>query len=303
MTELNHPALKKILAKTGVPDLIEKLADSLSPGELSSLLLEVYRQKIAKLRPADLLASLPQNRFVAPSALDPLVLKEGELDALKLAVAMGFQPVELGPVTPLGSSAVYGRINQNNVLSALRNCEVIADPSNLLCLLMTSEQVQTKATALHWICSHRTLRTAWVEGPGRYAHFQMLAACSLLQTRELEPLIEAVLKHLVLQKALFQHFGLEDMTLKFWLKSARKQAGLALWECLQSSGEFEAELQSETGSDYYQGFQIKTYARLGEHHLELADCGLVPWAAELKGDKHLNALISGVGLERILMFA
>ncbi len=302
MPEPRHPALKKILAKAGIPDLVEKLADSLSQGELSSLLLDVYRQKIAKLRPADLLAGLSQNRLVVPSALDPLILKAGELDALKLASALGFKPIELGPVTPLGSSAVYGRINQNNVLSALRNCEVIADPSNLLCLLMAAEQMQSKAPELHWICSHRTLRTASFEGPGRYAHFQMLAACSLLQTRATEPVLEAVLKHLVFQKALFQHFGLQDMTLKFWLKSARKQVGLALWECLHNRGEFQVELQSETGSDYYQGFQIKTYARFGEQTLELADCGLVPWAAELRGDRHLNCLISGVGLERILMF-
>src|SRR3990167_6204476 len=101
MPEPRHPALKKILAKAGIPDLVEKLADSLSQGELSSLLLDVYRQKIAKLRPADLLAGLSQNRLVVPSALDPLILKAGELDALKLAAALGFKPVELGPVTPL----------------------------------------------------------------------------------------------------------------------------------------------------------------------------------------------------------
>jgi hypothetical protein len=298
-----HPALAKIIAKSALPDLLETLIAKLSLGDLTTLLLEVYRQKAAKLRPADLLNSLPQNRFVQPTDLDPIVLRQAELTAFELAKQAGFKCVELGPVTPFGSSSVYGKINQNNVLTGLRNCEVIADPSNLLCLLMSAQIDKDFDAQMDWFCSHRTLRTAFFEGAGRYAHFQMLAACSILKSQEIAPLLALVLKHVYFQKALFDHFGLSNMHFKLWIKSKRNQVGEALWESLSANPDFVCSLEAEPGSDYYEGFQLKSYAQFGENTFELADCGLVSWAAELKGNRHLNCLISGVGLERILILS
>lgn len=295
-----HPALQKILTKTALPELLEILSERLNQSELTTLMLEVYRRKTEALRPSELLARLPQNRFAQPAEMDPIALRAGETSALKLAREAGFKLVELGPVTLLGSSSVYGRIHQNNVLSALRNCEVIADPSNLLCLLMSQEISRAEGAALHWFCSHRTLRTALFEGPGRYAHFQMLAACSLLRSRQPEPLLEIVWQHLRLQQAIFAHFGLEQLHLKIWLKNQRRELGTALLKQLEASGDFAWEQASDSGTDYYQGFQVKTFAHLKGIEIELADCGLVPWAAELKGDGHLQCLISGIGLERLL---
>ena len=39
-----HPALEKIIHKTGLAQLIDLLTDKLSQGELTTLLLEVYRR-------------------------------------------------------------------------------------------------------------------------------------------------------------------------------------------------------------------------------------------------------------------
>lgn len=294
-----HPALTRILEKLALPGILERLAQ-LKPSELSSLLLEVYRQQTSRLRPADLLARLPQNRFVQPAGLDPIALREAELAALQLARNTGFELVELSPVAPLGASSVYGRIDQNNVLSALRNCELIADPSNLMCLLMAQQMQRNPEQALHWFCSQRTLRTAFFEGPGRFAHFQMLAAVSLLYSREDEPLIAATLQHLSLQREIFSHFGLQQLHFKLWCKTQRSQLAEALQRALQASQQLQVQIMPEPGTDYYQGFQLKTFAWVEGTEWELADCGVVSWAAELKGDKGFQTLISGIGLERLL---
>ena len=47
--------------------------DSVTPTDLQSLLLEVYRLRAAKVQPAALLAQHEQNRFVRPAAVDPQV--------------------------------------------------------------------------------------------------------------------------------------------------------------------------------------------------------------------------------------
>lgn len=293
-----HPALEKILDKTGVTELVELLAERISNGELTTLLLEVYRRRTEQMRPSQLLVSLHQNRFVHPALVHPIALRETELAALRLAQEQGFVPVELSPVAPLGVAAVYDKVNQNNVLSALRGCEVVSDPSNVMALLM-AEQLAGKDT-LHWICSHRTLRTSHFAGPGLMPHFQLLAACSLVRSLAPEQLIQVALTHLALQRELAAAFGLTGLKLKIQLKSKRKFLGERLLAHLERDGTFAFELNPDAGSDYYEGFQLKTLVDAPAGPLELADCGFVSWLRELRGDAALNCFISGVGLERLM---
>lgn len=293
-----HRALEKILEKTEQPELVELLSDQISNGELTTLLLEVYKRRAEQIRPSQLLLSLNQNRFVHPPLVDPIQLRQAELKVFELAVADGFTPVELSPVAPLGTSAAYGKVSQNNVLTALRGCEVVSDPSNLMALLM-AEQLSGKET-LHWICSHRTLRTSQIQGPGMMPHFQMLAACSLVRTMAPEVTIETALQHLHLQQKILAHFGFGTLQLKLQLKSKRKFLGERMLSHLQRNG-FEVEVIEDAGTDYYEGFQLKTWAAAAGGSIELADCGFVSWLRELKSDAALNCFISGIGLERLML--
>jgi len=61
---------------------------------------------------------------VAPAQPDGRLLHE--LDGLAPAAAESFEAVELAPVCPLGTNAVLGRVDQNDVLSTTRNTEVLA---------------------------------------------------------------------------------------------------------------------------------------------------------------------------------
>lgn len=293
-----HPALEKILSKTNVPDLVELLAERISNGELTTLLLEVFRRRSEQMRPAQLLVSLHQNRFVHPALRAPIALRQAELKVFEHAREKGFSPVELSPVAPLGVASAYGKVNQNNVLSALRGCEVVSDPSNVLALLMAEQLAGTDE--LHWICSHRTLRTSQVEGPGMMPHFQLVAGCSLIRSMAPDELIETALRHLSLQQEIFTGFGHQDMRLEIRLKSKRKFLGERLLAQLERSHRFQFAVADEAGSDYYEGFQIKSWVPGPNGPLEIADCGFVSWLRELRGDAALNCFISGIGLERLL---
>ncbi|HEY9840737.1 MAG TPA: hypothetical protein V6D23_09805 [Candidatus Obscuribacterales bacterium] len=296
-----HRALEKIINKAGVPELVDLLAERLSNGELTSLLLEVYRRRTEQLKPAQLLARLNQNRFVHPAQVDPIRLRKAELAVFELASAAGFTPVELSPLAPLGTSAAYGKVNQNNVLSALRGCELVSDPSSLMALLMTEQLAFEGSEALHWVSSQRTVRASQVQGPGMMSHFQLLAFCSLQRSMVPEALIVTALRHLELQKQIFTHFGCEDI--RFHVRRKGKKPFLAdrLLAYLDRSGEFAYQVETESGSDYYEGVQVKSFARTPAGLFELGDCGFVSWARELKSDAARNCFISGIGLERLLL--
>ena len=118
--------LERIERDAGVPDLTTILSAQLAPADLRSLLLYVLSAQAERRDPASLLAQYERDGSVKPAPCDARIMHA--LDGLALAAADGFEPVELAPVGPLGANAVLGRINQNNVLSTIRNTEVIADP-------------------------------------------------------------------------------------------------------------------------------------------------------------------------------
>jgi hypothetical protein len=289
--------LERILAKGGVADLVEVLAERLGNAELTTLMLEVYRRRVARLRPSDLFAGLAQNRFVAPAGIDPLALRRAEIAVLELARDAGFTPIELSPVAPLGASAVYGRVHQDKVLSALRGCEVVSDSSTSMVLQMTARLVREKLDHLDLVASQRNTRTSPL-GPGMYAHFQLVAAASVHRSLDGEAMVALALRHLRLHEAVYRHFGLSDLALVVRRKARKAWLADAMIAAL---GEFRYEIADDPGSDYYEGFQIKSYAGRGEAAMELGDCGWVSWPRELSGDGHLVGFISGIGLERILL--
>ena len=74
--------VKRIERKAGIPELASILAEQLSPTDLQSLLLEVYRLRSSRLQPAAVLSDYESNRFVRPSSVSPLSLPEMGADRL-----------------------------------------------------------------------------------------------------------------------------------------------------------------------------------------------------------------------------
>ena len=124
---------ERIERELGIKGLTVLLAEQLAPTDLQSLLLEVYRLKAEQRSPAALLADYESNRFVRPSSVSPERLAEWERVALA-SLPDGFEALALAPVSPLGTSSAVGLVDQNRVVSTIRNSEVVSDSTNVLAL-------------------------------------------------------------------------------------------------------------------------------------------------------------------------
>jgi hypothetical protein len=157
-------------------DAFEQLATRLAGSELTSVLLEVIRQRAEARTPAAVLAQYQRDAFCRPAETDQRVSLE--VDRHLLAAAGGFDAIELSPVAPLAACSSVARTGQNRVLSALRSTEVVADPTNVLAL-ECAVRLRAGATAVHLATSQRVIRAQSVpKQPGFASHFRIFVLAS-----------------------------------------------------------------------------------------------------------------------------
>jgi len=220
MTEPN-PILARILREAGVPGLLEALVERLAPRDLATLLLHVMEARAAQVSPADALAAFAQRRPARPSAQDARVLRALDLRAFEAAAA--FEALALSPMCPLGTSHAFGGIHQNNVLSAIRGLEILADPTNVLALVCAERRRdagrRAASTSTVRLCaSERVARLVRTEVPGFVPHFQLFALATAGRARdglafELEALVEHLRVHLTYLASLTElGFRFADIT-------------------------------------------------------------------------------------------
>ena len=294
--------LTKIVQKTGIANIVAALSQRISTGELTTLLLEVMRIKTSETKPHTLLAKYRENRFVKPAELDPILAKTAEIKILELFQKAGVQPLELAPVSVLGSCSAYGKVNQNNILSALRSCEVVADPSNILLLVMLNHLLENRdLDSLDCCASQRVLRTNYFQSPLFTPHFLLFNSAALIRSAEPEALIDKAFSHIQLTYRTYREiFGLQDLMLV--IRKKRKKQDLfrkmvdkmALFEAIPFASD-----ETPT-SNYYEGFQAKWYFCQSGERIEIGDCGFVDWPRQIRNEKELHYFISGLGLELLL---
>ncbi|MGZ3442950.1 MAG: hypothetical protein ACXVDD_25690, partial [Polyangia bacterium] len=163
---------ERIARDLGTPDLVDKLI-ALPANELTSLLLEVTRRR--PRTPADLLAQYVRDRTVHPTADDPRALLGVEAHAF--AAADAFTPVTLSPVAPLGLNVVLGDIDQNWTLAAVRNLEVLSDPTTMLAL-ESAVQRKRGVRDVRLCAAARMLRMQPFDNPAFSRHFALFAMTS-----------------------------------------------------------------------------------------------------------------------------
>src|SRR5947199_6963925 len=71
MVIMSDSILERIQRETGIPELIDVLVERLSPTDLKSLLLEVYRRRSLAVKPSHLLERYERDLFVRPSDIAP----------------------------------------------------------------------------------------------------------------------------------------------------------------------------------------------------------------------------------------
>ena len=287
---------RRIQRRTGISDLPAVLAEKLSPGDLQSLLLEVYARRARRLAPADLLERQKNSRFCQAAPVDPRQLVELEQAWLEL-LDERFETLVLSPLAPLGCCSALGPVHQNKVLSTARNLEVAADPSNQLaleCALRRAEGLDP----VHLSARQRVVRTQALPGPNCFAHFCLLALASASSEG-------AAFQQAALALHLRFHLGF----LQTLLPGEPQRLGWSSRTPLSLIEVVEAELVAEglqfescgfedaASAGYYPGARFKLWA--GED--EVGDGGFTDWCSQLLGRRREKLLISGLGLERIAL--
>jgi hypothetical protein len=294
---------KLIADKTGYTNLLNELAD-LPGSSLNSLLLELFRIRAKKLKPAGLLNEFQKNRFVAPSTVDPIAFRQLEIRCLESAKARGFTPIALSPLTVFGTCASVGFVDQNNVLTALRGTEVVSDATNVFALLMATEfKKRSNRSIVKYAATHRHVRTQSLTNPAFTAHFSIFCmATGGMDTGNFSFELEQLVDHINAHHSVFiNEFDKEKLLAKIYIKQDNTTFEEKLRKALQVfNGEvtIKIEKQSDVG-DYYKMARFRFFLQHKGDEINLSDGGFVDWTQKLIPNKKHRMIISGVGTELV----
>lgn len=314
---MGQPMLNRILRAQGSADLLTWLGTAITPSDLQSLLLAVYRGRAGQQTPARVLDQYARNRFVQPAAVD--LRARVEIDRLALACAgLAFAALDLAPVCPLGTVSALGPVDQNSIVSTSRNTEVVSDCTNVLALecavrRRAQRRDPTTASATVRLCtSQRLLRAQFYNRPGLRAHFQIFALCTAGRATagyrfELSALLEQLTCYLQLLAAVAE-IGYRVGAVRVVFTDApdpafveRLHEGVIAPLTIRfPSVQVVCTPDARTVASYYElaRFHILVQDAAGGE-LELADGGFTNWTQQLLSDHKERLLISGIATERI----
>ena len=302
--------IDSILNQIDDGEIIDKLL-SLSRADLNSLLLELFQRQTDRLTPAEMLKAYQSNRFSVPSEADPARFHALEAQLLTAAQDMDIETVLLSPSAPLGSCSVFGCVDQYNVVSALRGTETLSDPSNMLAVII-ADKLRRKATCnihpLHYATTTRVVRAQAFEGKGFFAHFGLYCMVSSgRDTGSYASEKELLEKHLLFYKKMLQTQFNTKLSIVLRKRRGYKdidgffeqmtEAVRTMFPDTPLSFDF-----NDMDNKYYQGINFKIMMETADWPMEIGDGGFVDWMQQMLGSKKERCLISGIGLDRLLLF-
>jgi len=290
--------LRRIERELGIPDLAERLGTRIQQADLHSLLLAVFHRRASERTPAALLADYGSNRFVRPSPTDPRALARFDAAAFAL-LPHEFEPIELSPVAPLGTSSVLATVHQDKALSSIRSVEVLSDATNVLALECASRR-RRSPEPVHLAASHRHLRTSLYKDPLSFAHFRLFALCSAGRDSRDQPFHPGALDlHLRFYAELLRDFMGPDLEVRIALTDLASETPREAWMKSYPHAELVSDPARTSGRGYYTDVCFKIHARAaGGEWLELGDGGAVDWTRKLLSNAKERLVISGISGER-----
>jgi hypothetical protein len=169
--------IERVSAETGIPRLLPALANEIALSDVQSLLMHAYQARTANFGESDLRRAAERS-LVASSKVDARLLNQ--FDRTAYEVASEFEAVELSPVGPLGMNHVLGGIDQNNVLTTIRNAEVLGDPTTALaleCWRRRQNQARPRPRNGSLVLQSTSGAHATVRPAGLYAALPIVSSC------------------------------------------------------------------------------------------------------------------------------
>jgi hypothetical protein len=306
--------VERIEREVGIPGLAALLAQRLTPTDLQSLLLEVYRLSLSRTQATEVLTRYRTDRFVQPAKISPLKLLKWQQIAFEQLPAE-FQALELSPLCPLGTNSAVAPVDPGWSVATIRNTEVVSDSTNVLaleCAIQRKELLRADSkstTAVHLAASHRLLRAQFYRDPKLLAHFSIFALCSAGRDQgylgfELSALGLQMRVYLsALRAFLGTQVPLQVSLTDFSTQAVRARIENQLFGPLQKEYaglECAWDDTRTAGSGYYPSlcFHVHATTPAGEQ-LELADGGALDWTQKYLSNAKERLVASGIASERV----
>lgn len=302
--------LQRIVSELGVERIVELLSEQISGTDLNTLLLEVFREKCSKSNASDLLKKYQVNRFVHPAAVDPIQLKQLELDILKVASSHLAVPIELSPVAPLGACSIIATVDQNKVISATRGTEVVSDATNLLalhiCDLIKSRKSSNQDDFIRLCTTHRHVRAQYFGNvPGMLPHFDLFGmVTSGVDRGSYSFEKQAFWEHIRVYQDIFQTLFGSEIEVILSERGGYKDSEGLLQRIVEYGKEISIKVtikEPNLANKYYTGLQFTIITNINGKELYIGDGGFVNWSQQLLGNKKERLIISAIGLDRLLL--
>ena len=301
-SEKLHPAVERLARDHDIEGCLQLLADTLTPADLTAVLLEIAKRRAAAVSPASVLRQYERDRFVRPVQVDVRRLLTVQVTALA-AVDPPFLPVGLSPLVPFGASAVLGGVSQNRTVTTSRNNEVLSDPTIALAL---EAAVRRRASTpsddvVRLACVERVLRAQTFDGPRSFAHFSLLGLVSAgRDTGSHRFEATAVREHIAALATAAHALGLEHAVVTVTdFGGAHGDVVDDLCADPPPDVTVTRDPDRAAGSGYYPSICFKLSVGHDGELVELGDGGLVDWTQALVGSKKERLMTSALSLERI----
>lgn len=290
-------ALERILPRIGGSETVARLA-ALNGSDFTSVMLEVMRQRAARETPTDVLRRYRHDRFVQPSQLPSLSLRRAE-DALLGCLGEDVEVVILAPLVPLGTHSALGPVSQDKVITAVRACEVAADPTNALALEAAARRPRAGRATVRLAAVQRVVR-AQRFGPGSYSHFGLLGLVTAgrdegggrFERAALAEQLRFAVRGLAAAAASPAQIALTP------LSETGERIALAVTGDL-TPAEVVTDYERQDGRGYYRDLCFKVKAVVGGEVVEIGDGGFTDWTAKLTANAKERLLISGLSTDRL----
>jgi hypothetical protein len=313
MEQAEGGVLRRLLSQPGGADLLETLT-ALPGADLTSLLLEVMRQRASRLGPADVLRQYRTDRFVGASGLGLRDLRRVE-DAMLSALPASYDVLTLSPVLPLAAHSAVAAVDPRNIVATIRRTEVAADPTNGLALeaavrrRRALEADPRSAEPVRLATTQRVARAQLFDGPISFAHFQLLGVVTAgRDTGSHEFERGHLIEHLWIAVRGLRAAGASQVRIDITrlAEPAAEILAAVQQEFTGQAGVLVADApERESGRAYYRCLCFKINATFASAEgaisepVEIGDGGFVDWTAKLLGNRKERLLISGHGLDRL----
>jgi len=298
-------------------DALERVQRSIPPGTLDALaglpgtdlttaMIELSRRRAEGLTPSGVLGRYRDDRFVRPGQVEPATVRAVEAKLFAL-LPKGFEEIALSPLVPIGTHGVGG-VAQSRLLTTDRATEVAADPTNGLALeaaLRRRALPPRSPERVHLAGSQRVVRAQRFEDDAAYSHFQLFGLVSA--GRDIGNLgfeREVLVEHLrFLSDAITRVSDAGAVvTLTDWSEGRMAPVVDTVSGAL-GPDDVRLDPDRRAARGYYQGVCFKVHVVGKNGPFEVADGGFVDWTQKLLGNRKERLLISGLGVERLVIAA